>query len=120
MQKAAQKLHALSGISHFLDTEQQKRSMEAFTFSQFNHCPLVWVFCDRILNNKINHIHERALQKTYKDMRPDFDTMLLIDDEVPTYIRNLQLLMTEIYKTKWGLNPSFMKEIFFEKHSSYG
>ena len=39
---------------------------------------------------------------------------------VPIHIRNLQLLMTEIYKTKWELNPSFMKEIFVEKHSPYG
>ena len=28
--------------------------------------------------------------------------------------------MTEIYEKKWELNPSFMKEIFVEKHSPYG
>ena len=28
--------------------------------------------------------------------------------------------MTEIYKTKWELNPTFMREIFVEKHSTYG
>ena len=118
--KAGQKLHALSRISHFLDTEQLKRVMKAFFLSQFNYCPLVWMFCDRILNNKVNRIHERALRITYKDMRSDFDTMLLRDNAVPIHIRNLQLLMTEIYKTKWELNPSFMKEIFIEKHSAYG
>ena len=118
--KAGQKLHALSRISHFLDTEQLKRVMKAFTLSQFNYCPLVWMFCDRTLNNKVNRIHERALRITYKDMRSDFDTMLLRDNAVPIHIRNLQLLMTEIYKTKWELNPSFMKEIFVEKHSPYG
>ena len=53
-------------------------------------------------------------------MRSDFDALLLRDNAVPIHIRNLQLLMTEIYKTKWELNPSFMKEIFVEKHSPYG
>ena len=91
-----------------------------FILSQFNYCPLVWMFCDRTLNNKVNRIHERALRITYKDMRSDFDTMLLRDNAVPIHIRNLQLSMTEIYKTKWELNPSFMKEIFVEKHSPYG
>ena len=67
--KAGQKLHALSRISHFLDTEQRKRIMKAFILSQFNHCPLVWMFCDRTLNDKINRIHERAFRITYKDMR---------------------------------------------------
>ncbi len=118
--KAGQKLHALSRISHFLDTEQLKRIMKAFILSQFNYCPLVWMFCDRTLNNKINHIHERALRITYKDMRSDFDTMLLRDNSVPLHIRNLQLLMTEVFKTKLSLNPSFMKDIFVEKQVSYG
>ncbi len=118
--KAGQKLHALSRISHFLDTEQLKRIMKAFILSQFNYCPLVWMFCDRTLNNKINHIHERALRITYKDMRTDFDTMLLRDNSVPLHIRNLQLLMTEVFKTKLSLNPSFMKDIFVEKQVSYG
>ena len=40
--KAGQKLHALSRISHFLDTEQLKRVMKAFILSQFNYCPLVF------------------------------------------------------------------------------
>ena len=112
--KAGQKLHALSRISHFLDTEQLKRIMRAFILSQFNYCPLVWMFCNRTLDNKVNRIHERALRITYKDMKSDFDTMLLRDNAVTIHIRNLQLLMTEIYKTKWELNPTFMKEIFVE------
>ena len=45
--KASQKLHALSIISCFLDTDQLKRIMKAFILSQFNYCPLVWMFCDR-------------------------------------------------------------------------
>ena len=65
--KAGQKLHALSRISHFLNTEQLKQIMKAFILSQFNYCPLVWMFCDRALNNKSNSIHERALRITYKD-----------------------------------------------------
>ena len=71
------------------------------------------------MNNKISRIHERALQVTYKDMRSGFDTKLLRDNVVPIHIRNLQLLMTEIYKTKWERNPTFMKEIFVDKHSVY-
>ena len=78
------------------------------------------MFCDRTLNNKVNRIHEWTLRTTYKDMRTDLDTMLLTDNAVPIHIRNLQLLMIEIYKTKWELNPTFMKEIFIEKHSTYG
>ena len=94
--------------------------MRAFILSQFNYCPLVWMFCYLTLDNKVNRINERALRITYRDMRSDFDTMLLRDNAVKIHARNLQLLMTEIYKTKWELNPTFRKEIFVEKHSTYG
>ena len=74
----------------------------------------------KTLNNKISRIHERALRITYKDMGYNFDQMLLRDSAVPIHIRNLQLLMIQVYKTKWELNSIFMKEIFIEKHSTYG
>ena len=119
LHKGWSKLHALSRISQLLDTEQLKRIMKAFIQSQFNYCSLVPIVCDKTLNNEINYIHERALWITYKDMRSDFNTMLLGDNAVPIHIRNLQLLMTEVYKSKWELNPTFMKEIFVEKHSTY-
>ena len=118
--KAGQKLHALSRISHFLDSEQLKGIMRAFILPQFNYCPLVWMFCNGTLDNKVNRIHEQALRITYKDMRSDFDIMLLRDNAVTIHTRNLQMLMTEIYKTKWELNQTFMNEIFFGKHSTYG
>ena len=33
--------------------------------------------------------------------------------------RNLQYLMTEVYKTKKGLNPSFMRELFKQRDLPY-
>ena len=48
-------------------------------------------------------------------MRSDYHTKLLRDDALLFHIRNLQLLVTEVYKTKWELRLSFLKEIFVEK-----
>ena len=75
--KASQKLHALSRISCYLSTEQLKKTMRAFILSQFSYCPLVWMFCDKSLNNKINHIHEKALRMACKNNVSDFDTLLI-------------------------------------------
>ena len=51
----------------------------------------------------------------------DFDFGFLLEQSksVPVHVRNLQLLMTEIYKTKCGLNPPFMKEIFMQRNIGY-
>ena len=38
---------------------------------------------------------------------------------VSIHVKNLQLLMTEIYKTKAGLSPPFTKDIFTERNTGY-
>ena len=93
--------------------------MRAFILSQFSYCPLVWMFCDKSLNNKINHIHEKALRIACKNNVSDFDTLLIENNCVSIHKRNLQILMVEIYKTVHKLNPSFMNEIFIQKSSHY-
>ena len=59
--KASLKVHALSRISNFMSSDKIEMFMKAFILSQFNYCPLIWMFHSRELNNRINHIHERAL-----------------------------------------------------------
>ena len=82
-------------------------------------CPLIWMFHDRGVNSKINHIHERALRIAYQDFTSSFAELLINDNSVSIHQRNLQLLVTEIYRTKMNINPSFMKEIFVEREIHY-
>ena len=72
------------------------------------------MFHSRQLNKNINKIHERALRITYKDAESTYIELLEKDCAVTIHSKNLQLLMTEMYKNKNGLNPSFMQEIFCE------
>ena len=44
--------------------------------SQFNYCPLLWMFCSRQSNNLINKVHERSLRLTYRDETKDFQQIL--------------------------------------------
>ena len=30
--------------------------MKEFVVSQFDYCPLIWMFCNRAINNRINKI----------------------------------------------------------------
>ena len=69
--------------------------MNAFIFSQFGYCLLVWY-------NRIKNIHERALRIVYRD-----------------YESTLQILATEIFKTKNGLNPVIMEDVFKFKNLAY-
>ena len=52
-----------------------------------------------------NKIQERALRITHKDAESTYSELLEKDCAVTIHTKNLQLLMTEMYKTKNGLNP---------------
>ena len=47
-----------------------------FIISQFNYCPLIWMIHNSGLNNKINHIKERALRIVYNDYGSSFEDLL--------------------------------------------
>ena len=93
-------------------TQKLKQAMQAFFLSRFSYSPLVWMFYDGPLNHRINHIHKRAFRFAYKDHQTDFGSLLEQRNLVSIHVKNLQLLITEIYKTRSGLNPPFMKDIF--------
>ena len=110
--KASQKLHALTRIVSYMNLSKRKALMKTFVISQFNYCPLVWMFYRTKLNHRINSIHERALRVTYQDYQFTFLLLLKKDNSVTIHQRNLQVLVTEIFKAKNDLSPEIMKEVF--------
>ena len=103
----------------YMPKEKARVVMRAFVISQFSYCPLLWMFHGKGANSKINHIHERALRIAYQHFTSSFAELLINDNSVSIFQRNLQLLVIEIYRTKININPSFMKEIFIEREIHY-
>ena len=96
--KASQKLHALARIAHYMDFEKRRSLMKAFVISQFNYCPLIWMFHNRALNNRINTIHERALRLVYQNKNLSFTELIELDNAVTIHQRSLQVLLVEVLK----------------------
>ena len=70
------------------------------------------MFHSKTMNNKINHIYERALRLVYFDYNSKFDELLKKDGSFSIHDRNIQTLAIEVYKFFHGLSPSIMKNIF--------
>ena len=117
--KASQKIHALCRTAPYMSFNQKRLILTSFIESQFNYCPLVWMFHSRASNNKINRIHERALRVIYKDKSLSFHQLLEKDNSVSIHQRNLQTLVIEMYKCKHGLSPIFVQNIFKGNESQY-
>ena len=117
--KTSQKLHALARVSTFMDPGKLRLLMNSFINAQSSYFHLIWMFYDRYLNVKVNKIHERALRIVYRNIHTDYEALLKLDNAVSVHQCNLQYLMTEIYKTRNDLNPSFMRELFKPRDLQY-
>ena len=102
----------------YLSADKLKHLMKSFIASQFNYCPLSWMFHNRTLNNKINKLHERALRLVYKKYDYTFQELLVMDSSVTIHDRNLKRLSTEMFKVKNKLSPVPIQELF-EAHVNY-
>ena len=48
--KANQKIHALARLSNCIDLAKSEFVINSIISSQFNYCPLVWIFINRAIN----------------------------------------------------------------------
>ena len=78
--KANQKLYILTRVSKYMSSQKHRILMKSVITSQFNYCPIVWMCHSRRLNNKVNHIHERALLIVYQDFQSSFSALLVRDN----------------------------------------
>ena len=75
---------------------------------------------NRSLNNKVNHIHERALRIVYQDFQSSFSALLVKDNSFTIHQKNLQLLAIETFKVKMNTSLEIMNKIFyFSKNFAY-
>ena len=84
--------------AQYMNLAQHRLIMNAFIFSQFGYCPLVWMFHSRKLNNRINNIPEHTLRIAFRDYESTFRELL----KQSKYILYLYIKIraTEIFKTK--------------------
>ena len=120
--KGNQTLHALARVSKYLSKDKLRILMKSFIESQFNYCPLVWMFHNRTMNNKINRLHERALRVVYNDNMDEklsFNDLLVRHGAVSIHDRNMQKLAIEMYQVKKEFSPLPMQELFINQTNTY-
>ena len=115
--KNSQKLNALTRLCNIISFPQKK--CYSFIKSQFNYCPLIWMFCSRVQNSKINSIHERSLRTMYKYYKNSYSDILDLHGEKSIHQYNIQYLMIEVYKFLNGLSPPIMEQIFNIRENTY-
>ena len=77
------------------------------------------MFPGRIVNKKVNHLHEAALQIVYKDCTSSFEDLLKRDDFVTIHQRSIKSLAIELFEVKQNLSNSLLCNRFQTRSMSY-
>ena len=94
--KASKKVKAFSRLSNCSNFNQARILFNAVIMSNFNYCPLIWLFCNKAANSTINQMHKRALTVLYQDLEPSSEELLSRHDDVTIHTCHcLQKLLLE-------------------------
>ena len=110
--RASQKIYALSRVFLYLSLNQRRMIMQSLIISQFGYFALIWMNYNPCLNSNINRVHERALRIVYRDKKQTFKEILEKDNSVNVHVKNLQVLVTEMYKVQNNCSPEIMNKVF--------
>ena len=112
---ASTKIKCFGRIRSRVNLSQAKILYNSFILSQFNYCCLVWMFCSKTLQSKINQILKIALRIVYNEPNLNVDKLVELDKSTTIRIKYITTLLTEVYKTTRGENSIFMNKILTPK-----
>ena len=96
---AANQLSALIRLNNFLCFEGKRVLINSYFMSNFNYCPLVWMF------SNATSLKERALRFLYNNYQLTYEELLDKANSSTMNVKRLRFLCVKIYKTINNLNP---------------
>ncbi len=114
--KASRQINAVMRLSNTLDTEVKLVMYRAFILSNFNYCPLVWMFCGQESVKKMERLQCRALRFTFNDFTSCHEHLLEKSNEPSLIIHRIRTLAIEVFKCVNDIAPSYLCDLF-EKHN---
>ena len=110
--KASSKIKQLFRLRKKLDHNQKLILYNSFIMSVFSYCPVVWMFCGKTMNTKVNNIQKRALQALYNDFESNFNELLLKGNHFTVHELNKRRLLVEVYRCINKESLSFLSDMF--------
>ena len=98
---AANQLSALIMLNN-LCFEGKRVSINTYFMSNFNYCPLVWMFSNARSLKKIENLQKRTLRFLYNNNQSSYEELLDKANNSKMNVKRLRYLCVEIYKT---INP---------------
>ena len=93
---AAKQLNALIRLKSYLNFNAKRVLINSYIISNFNYCPLVWIFSTAKSLNKIESLQKRALRFLYNDYSISYEGLL----EKAGKVKMIVSLLSPLFCTK--------------------
>ena len=87
--------------------------------SNFTYCPLVWHFCGKKNNGKIENIQERALRIVYSDYTSEYQDLIKKLETTTMLQSRHNCILSEVFKSLKQMNPTYIQNLFSIKDNHY-
>ena len=98
-----------------LDVESRLAIFKAFIISNFNYCPIVWHFCEKVNASKMERIQKRALRFVFNDLTSSYDILLDRAGVTILTLSRIKTIAAEVYKASNDLSPHYIADMFYPR-----
>ncbi len=116
---SAMQLNILYRFKGRFDSKEREKIYHTFISSNCNYCTIVWHFCGKVNTKKIEKIQQRALRFMFNDKKSSYSSLLETCGYNTLFIRRIKTIATQVFKSLYNLNPTFMNQMFEVKSISY-
>ena len=102
----------IARISKYLNPNSRRAIHHSFIASNFSYCPLVWHFCGKTNNAKLEKIQERSLLILCNDYTSSYEDLLRNTGLSTLLLNRLKCMLLETFKSTRHLNAECLHGIF--------
>ena len=117
--KAGRQLNVLQRLKGCLDYNSRMAIYKTFIMSNFNYCPVIWMFTSKASLSKLESLQKRALRFVLNDYESTYQNLLHNCNVPGIKILLLRNLAIEVYKCVTKINSAYLNEMFSVKKCPY-
>ena len=117
--KTSKQINALKRIKHHLENGSKKVIYNSYINSNFNYCPLIWMYSGKISMSKLEKIDKRALMFVTNDYISNYELLCTKEKQLSIYKKCIKSVAIQMFKVRKDQSPSFIQELFQTRINSY-
>ena len=118
-QQAGKQTNALKRIKYHLDKECKILIYNSYISSNYNYCPVVWMFTWKLNIDKLEKSNKRAIRFVTNDYESTYETLCRDQKFINIHARCIKAVAIQMYKIKHQTAPDYLVELFNEREINY-